>query len=96
MRVVYHPAVQRDVNSILRYYETVSSNLADEFWKELLHFVERLAENPGQSHPAAQGLCRVNLRRFPYHILFRWSPTTIRIIVVRHNKRHPSVGLKRI
>jgi hypothetical protein len=37
-RVVYHPAVQRDVNSILRYYGDISSGLADGFWNELGFF----------------------------------------------------------
>jgi plasmid stabilization system protein ParE len=96
MRVVYHPAVQRDVNGILRYYEDVSSNLADEFWNELLRLIEQIGENPDRSHPAERGLRRVNLRRFPYHILFRRFPMTIRIIVVRHHKRHPNVGMRRL
>jgi plasmid stabilization system protein ParE len=96
MRLVYHPKVQKDVNGILRYYEGVSSNLADEFWNELRRFIELIGENPGHSHPAERGLRRVNLRRFPYHILFRHLPMTIRIVVVRHNKRHPNVGVRRL
>jgi toxin ParE1/3/4 len=96
MRVVYHPAVQKDVNGILKYYESVSSSLADEFWNELRRFIELLEENPDHSHPAERGLRRVNLRRFPYHILFRRLPMTIRITVVRHNKRHPGVGMRRL
>jgi plasmid stabilization system protein ParE len=95
MRVVYHPSVQKDVNAILKYYENVSPRLADEFWIELLRFVEMIGENLGRSHSAEFGLQRVNLRRFPYHILFRRSSATIRIIMVRHNKRHPNVGVRR-
>jgi hypothetical protein len=30
-----------------------------------------------------------------YHILFRHLPFAVRIIVVRHNKRHPNVGTSR-
>ncbi len=95
MRVVYHPAVQRDVNGVLRYYEAVSPNLADEFWDELRRVIALIEKNPDRSHPVEQGLHRVNLRRFPYHILFRRLPMTIRIIVVRHDKRHPNVGMRR-
>jgi plasmid stabilization system protein ParE len=65
MRVVYHPAVQKDVNGILRYYESVSAELADEFWNELLRVIELIAANPQRAHPAPTGLLRVNLRRFP-------------------------------
>jgi hypothetical protein len=30
MRVAYHPAVQKDVNAILKYFEGISPKLADE------------------------------------------------------------------
>jgi plasmid stabilization system protein ParE len=92
MTVVYHPAVQKDVNGILRYYERVSPHLADEFWDELLRIIELILENPNRSHPANHDLRRSNLRRFPYHVLFRQRSMTVRIIAVRHHKRHPSMG----
>ena len=38
---------------------------------------------------------RVDLQRFPYHFLFRIVGDTVRILVVRHHRRHPSVGMKR-
>jgi plasmid stabilization system protein ParE len=95
MRVVYHPAVQKDVNGILRYYDDASPKLADEFWDELRRVIDLIAENPDRAHPAERGLWRVNLRRFPYHILFRGLPLTIRVIVVRHDKRHPHFGTSR-
>ena len=95
MRVTYHPSVQKDVNSILRYYDGVSTRLADEFWDELMSHIEATAKNPGRSHFTELGLHRVNLRRFSYHFLFRALPGKIRITVVRHNKRHPDYGLGR-
>jgi plasmid stabilization system protein ParE len=95
MRVVYHPGVQKDVNQILSYYDNLSPDLADGFWRELQRLITLIGEKPGRSHPATRGLRRVNLKRFPYHILFRQFPVTVRIITVRHNKRHPSVGMQR-
>jgi plasmid stabilization system protein ParE len=95
MRVVHHPAVQRDVNGMLRYYEGVSLELADEFWNELRRVIALITANPQQAHPAPSGLRRVNLRRFPCHILFRLLPTAVRIVVVPHHKRNPKVGMSR-
>jgi plasmid stabilization system protein ParE len=96
MRVTYHPRAQQDVNRILKRYDAVSPRLGDEFWDELTARIKATAENPGRSHPTAHDLRRVNLRRFPYHFLFRVLPDRIRITVVRHHQRHPSVGLGRI
>jgi plasmid stabilization system protein ParE len=96
MTVTYHTSVQKDVNGILKHYEGISPDLADEFLEELQRFVALIAENPDRSHLASHGLRRINLRRFPYHILFRRRPMAIRIIVVRHHKRHPDVGIRRL
>jgi plasmid stabilization system protein ParE len=52
MRLAYHQAVQKDDNTILKYYEDISPKLADEFWDELLRFIELIGENPACSHLA--------------------------------------------
>ncbi len=38
---------------------------------------------------------RVSLQRFPYHFLFRIVGDVVRILVVRHYSRHPTVGIRR-
>ena len=94
-RVVYHPAVQKDVSAILRHYDGISRRLGDEFWAELMACIERAAQHPERCHPADSGQRRVNLRRFPFHFLFRVKPDCMRITVVRHHKQHPRTGLLR-
>ncbi len=95
MRLAYHPLVQRDVREILRYYDRISPRLGDEFWAELSRLVELVSDNPHRFHFADRGLRRANMRRFPYHLLFRVKADGIRVIVVRHDKRHPSYGTGR-
>lgn len=95
MNVTYHSSVQRDVNGILKHYDGVSEKLADEFWDELMTRIQAAAKNPEHFHLAGLDLRRVNLKRFPYHFLFRLLPGRIRIIVVRHNRRHPEYGKRR-
>jgi toxin ParE1/3/4 len=95
MKVVYHPAVQGDVSRILRYYDSIHDRLADEFWEELNSFIQRAASNPQRFHFETRDRRRVNLRRFPYHFLFREIPDGIRITVVRHHKQRPEHAFKR-
>ncbi len=95
MKVVYHPDVQRVVSRILRYYDSLNDHLGDEFWEELNSFISQAAANPQRFHFEARDRRRVNLRRFPYHFLFREIPDGIRITVVRHHKQHPDRGLER-
>jgi plasmid stabilization system protein ParE len=94
VKVVYHPAVQGDVSRILRHYDSINDHLGDEFWEELNAFIQRAAATPQHFHFQAGNRRRVNLRRFPYHFLFREIPDGIRITVVRHHKQHPELGLE--
>jgi plasmid stabilization system protein ParE len=42
------------------------------------------------------GVHRCFVRRFPYAVLFRIvSEDAIRVLVIRHHRRHPSFGLGR-
>ncbi len=71
MKVVYHPAVQRDVSRILQHFDGINDRLGNEFWAELNSFIQKAADNPQRFHFEARDRRRVNMRRFPYHFLFR-------------------------
>jgi plasmid stabilization system protein ParE len=96
MTVVYHPAVQQDVSRILRHYDSINERLGDDFWEELNLFISRATVSPHRFHFQSRDRRRVNLKRFPYHFLFREVSGGIRITVVRHNRRHPKRGLERL
>jgi plasmid stabilization system protein ParE len=96
MRLILHPRVHSDVVEIIEYYERVASaELADDFWLELRLAMEAAASRPESFSIRERDLRRVNLGRFPYHFLFRIVGDAVRILVVRHHRRHPSVGIRR-
>lgn len=96
MRLVFHPAVFSDITSIMEYYEQVASpDLADQFYDELKYFFEQVAQRPESFAIRHRDIRRANLLRFPYHFLFRISDHHIRILVIRHHRRHPSKGKSR-
>lgn len=92
MRVVYHPDVQRDVSRILRHYDRINVRLGDEFWRELNALIQQAAASPERFHADSSLRRRANLKRFPYHFLFKPVPDGIRVLVVRHHKRSPEHG----
>lgn len=96
MEVVYHPSVKQDVIEALKYYAEISPRLADEFEYEVRLFVSQAADNPHRFHLNERGFRRANLRRFPYHILYEARENFIRVMHVRHNKRHPDYNLERM
>jgi len=95
MRLAYHPLVQRDVSGILRHYDGISASLGDEFWAELTRLLAVVSANPERFHFSVRGLRRANMKRFPYHLLFRVKAGAARVVVIRHDKRHPSYGTRR-
>ncbi len=96
MRLVLHPKVNSDVSRIMEYYEEVSTpELADEFYRELRHFMVVASKHAESFAIRERDIRRVNLRRFPYHFLFRIVGDSVRILIIRHHKRHPAFGTRR-
>ncbi|HKB67217.1 MAG TPA: type II toxin-antitoxin system RelE/ParE family toxin [Pyrinomonadaceae bacterium] len=96
MRLEFHRQVSADISQIMDYYEGVAGpKLADEFYTELRFFFQKAANSPEAYDIREHDLRRVNLERFPYHFFFRLVRDRVRILVVRHHRRHPSLGLDR-
>ena len=96
MRLEFHRQIASDISRIMDYYEDVAGpKLADEFYSELRFFFQKAADSPEAYDIREQDLRRVNLERFPYHFLFRIVRDRVRILVVRHHRRRPSLGLHR-
>ena len=96
MRLEFHKQVAAVSSRIRDYYEDVAGpQLADEFYSELRSFFQKTAESPEAYGIRDRDLRRVNLERFPYHFLFRIVGDRVRILVVRHDSRRPSLGLHR-
>jgi toxin ParE1/3/4 len=96
MRLGFHKQVASDISRIMDYYENVAGpELADEFYAEPQFFFQKAADSPESYRVRELDLRRVNLNRFPYHFLFRLVEDRVRILVVRHHKRRPSLGIHR-
>lgn len=95
MEVKFHPLVRQDILEAARQYHDISPRLAEDFHRELKATIASAAENPLRFHLADRGFRRANLKRFPYHFLYDVQTSFIRIMIVRHHKRHPDLGLDR-
>lgn len=96
MRLEFHRQIASDISRIVDYYEDVAGpKLANEFYTELRFFFQKAADSPEAYYIQQRDLRRVNLERFPYHFLFRIVRDRVRIVVVRHHRRRPSLGLHR-
>jgi plasmid stabilization system protein ParE len=96
MRLEFHKQISGDISRIMDYYEEAAGpQLADDFYEELRAFFQNASESPESYAIRDRDLRRVNLERFPYHFLFRIAGDAVRILVVRHHSRRPSLGTHR-
>jgi|ERR1043166_8076271 len=96
MRLEFHQEVASDIARILDYYEDIGEpQLAEEFYAELKLFFHKAAVSPQAYAVRHRDIRRVNLERFPFHFLFRIAEERVRILVVRHHSRRPSLGIRR-
>lgn len=96
MRLTFHPSVASDITRVMAHYQQVAGALlADEFYAELRSNFTKALETPHNFALHSGDLRRVNLKRFPYHFLFRLAGDEVRVLVVRHHRRRPSLGTTR-
>ena len=96
MQLTFHPGVAKDIIRIIAHYEQLGgSNLAMEFHAEARATFLKALKAPRSYRSQGRSLRRVNLPRFPYHFLFRIVGDDVRVLVVRHHSRSPSLGTSR-
>lgn len=96
MKVVYHRLAVRDVRQILDHYEEEAGRkLADRFFDTLLATLDKALTSPRYYPPVGERHRRANLKGFPYHVIFEERLWGIKVLVVRHNRRDPQLGLRR-
>ena len=94
--VILHRLVRKDMDGVRKYYTEKSGvELANRFYMDFMAAVGKVVEMPTRYHPVHGTLRRTAIYGFPSHFLFREIPTGIRVLVLRHDKRHPSYGLSR-
>lgn len=79
------------------FYEKQSEGLGRVFVDAFDAQIQRIASMPERWMIVERDLRRALMRRFPYVIYFRClSQETLRITLVKHEKRHPRYGMGRV
>ena len=96
MRVEYHHLTASDLNKAVAYYNRRQPGLGEEVRFEIYAAIERVLASPTQFSIVSKDIRRCLVHRFPYAVLFRIvSEDTLRVLLIRHHRRHPGFGLRR-
>ena len=96
MKVEFHPSTAGDVNEGASFYRRARAGLESEFRREIDAAIDRIGNSPLLYPLVEAEIRRCIVHRFPYSILFRIvDAECIRLLVIRHHKRHPRFGSSR-
>jgi plasmid stabilization system protein ParE len=98
LNLEFHPAVQRDVNEILAFYEKDASRaLAERFFGAMQARLTEIAPQRSRfsAWPPEPRWQRAFIPSFPHVILFEMREGRPRILVIKHQQQHPRRGLAR-
>ena len=97
MRVRVNSKVFSDLESAMSYYSReAGDHIATEFYDEFRRCRRIISQRPQWFPVVRDGIRRLNFHRFPYHILYQIvDEASVRILVVRHDRRDPDFGLDR-
>lgn len=97
MKLSYHRRVQAEVDEAVDWYEEQSTGLGDDFFAKLKEALAQIEARPESFSfwLASKSIRRVKLARFPYDVLYEIRPEGVRVLCLRHEKRHPRYGVGR-
>jgi len=87
--VVFRPQAELEALEVQRWYEARRDGLGNEFGLDVDEIVARIAANPLTFQRARGETRRGVLKRFPYAIYFRATPTEI-IVLAIHGRQDPA------
>jgi len=97
MNVRYHALARQEILEVTKYYANVRPDLGNAFLAEFAAAVNRIIGDPLQFEQVRRDVRRCMLKHFPYGIYFRLPDAeTVRIIIVKHHRRRPGLGMRRV
>ncbi|PIV33806.1 MAG: type II toxin-antitoxin system RelE/ParE family toxin [Lysobacterales bacterium CG02_land_8_20_14_3_00_62_12] len=97
MKISLHPGAAKDIEEAVEFYRREGSPaLAAKFVAEFKKLAHLLAGNPGIGSVRSSGRRGLAMNVFPYTAIYRASQDSVRILVVKHDRRRPGFGASRI
>jgi toxin ParE1/3/4 len=94
-RPEFHRLADRELNEAAQYYELESPGLGSSFLEEVDRCLRSIDEHPEAGVILRGSVRRRLLHRFPYALLYKIKPSSIRILAVMNLKRRPTCWVGR-
>lgn len=89
MRLIYHPDAEAELIEAAQFYERRVSTLGAQFLDVVDQAVRAIIDTPERWHIIDADVRHYLMPRFPYAIYYRVTADRIRILALKHHRRHP-------
>jgi len=95
MNLVILPQASAELQEAVEYYEAEQSGLGERLWYELDWHLQWITQNSTLPRLRPGDYRRVNLKVFPFYVVYAIRPDTILILAISHASRMPEHWIDR-
>jgi plasmid stabilization system protein ParE len=89
MRLIYHPEAEAELIAAAQFYEDRVPALGAQFLEAIDAAASVILQDPRRWRAKEGEIRRYMLPRFPYAIYYRVLPDEVRVLAIKHHRRHP-------
>lgn len=95
MNVILIPPSDKELGEAVDYYNDQLEGLGEQFYSSFLDTVRYISRTPDVWRKVGKHTRRINIKRFPYLILYIFDDPDILITCIAHQHRNPSYYIER-
>jgi hypothetical protein len=96
MRLTYHPEAEAELVEAAAFYEAKSRGLGERFLGAFDAAIAEVQANPSLWAIVEEDIRCHTMHRFPFGIYYRVRDDELRVLVVKHHRRHPDYWRHRL
>lgn len=96
MNIILLSPADTELEEAIEFYNTQLPGLGDQFYNEFLFTVDLLNRTPFGWRKVGKNTRRINVKRFPYLILYVVDNNDIFITCIAHQHRNPRYLINRL
>ena len=96
MNVILLPPSDKELDEAIEYYNDQEVNLGNSFYNEFIRATDIIQAFPRTWKKIGRHTHKINIKRFPYLLLYVIDGNDILITCIAHQHRNPSYYIERI
>ncbi|MHC4873863.1 MAG: type II toxin-antitoxin system RelE/ParE family toxin [Planctomycetota bacterium] len=96
MKVFLLPPADRELKEAVEFYEDQLIGLGQNFFEEFDKTIQLVCELPYGWRKVGKNTRRINIKRFPYLVLYVIEDDTILVTCISHSHRDPNYYIDKI